>query len=172
MSPPPFGMPPVMRGMIIRCLYDELIPISELKAKFHPQNRNNHPPEQIERLAKILDYQGARRVATISKLSGLLTVGHGRVLAAEKAGWEVYPVNYQDYEDEASEYADLVADNALQEWAELDLAGVNLDIGDLGPDFDLEMLGFKDFRVDVAEKEVTIETHPKCPHCGLPLGKL
>jgi hypothetical protein len=138
--------------MKIKCLYDKLVPISELKKLFHPKNRNNHPPDQIERLAKILAYQGARYPAKISNLSNKISSGHGRVLAAEKAGWDVYPVNYQDYDDEAQEIADLNSDNAIAAWSEIDLAGVNFDVQDLGPDFDVELLGFKEFSIEPAEK--------------------
>lgn len=138
--------------MIIRCLYDKLLPIEELKKKFHPKNRNQHPPEQITRLAKILKYQGARSPAKISNQSDLITTGHGRILAAEEAGWEAYPVNFQDYDNEDQEYADLQADNSVAAWAELDLAGINADLGDLGPDFDIDLLGIKDFVLEPAEK--------------------
>lgn len=137
--------------MIIRCLYDKLVPIQELKKLFHPKNRNNHPPEQITRLAKILNYSGARYPAKISNQSGFITSGHGRILSAEEAGWTEYPVNYQDYDDDVMEYADLTADNSVAAWAELDLSGINTDIGNLGP-FDIELLGFKDFKIEVAEK--------------------
>lgn len=137
----------------VRCTYSSLVPIKELKALFHPKNRNKHPPEQLARLAQILEYQGARAPAKISKLSGRLTAGHGRVQAAELAGWSHYPVDYQDYESEEQEYADLQADNAIALWAELDLSGINADLPDLGPDFDLDLLGIKNFKIDVAEKE-------------------
>src|ERR1035437_2514888 len=50
------------------------------------------------------------------------------------------------------EYADVQADNAIASWAELDLSGINADIADLGPDFDIDVLGLKDFTLDVAEK--------------------
>lgn len=139
--------------MQIRCSYDKVFPIAELKAKFNPKNRNKHPKEQLERLAKILKYQGARKSAVLSNLSGFLTAGHGRILAAEMAGWTEYPVDLQDYDTEEQEYADLQADNAVALWAELDLSGINADLGDLGPDFDIDMLGIKNFKIDVLEKE-------------------
>jgi hypothetical protein len=138
--------------MEIKCLYSEVLPIAQLKEKFHDKNRNFHPSEQIERLAKILNYQGARLPAKISNLSGKITAGHGRILAAEKAGWSVYPVEYQDYADEAQEIADLTADNAISDWSHLDLAGINCDIVDLGPDFEIDLLGLKEFSVDLSDK--------------------
>jgi DNA modification methylase len=140
-----------------------MVPIAELKTKFNPKNRNVHPPAQIDRLAEILKYQGARKAAVLSKRSGYLTAGHGRIMAAERAGWKEYPVDYQDYDDEAQEFADLTADNAVSLWAELDLAGINQDALDFGPDFDLDMLGIKDFElVDPTELE------PGCDEDAVP----
>lgn len=136
--------------MKVRCVYDKLVPISELKS--HPKNRNIHPDDQIARLAQILDYQGFRYPVKVSKLSGFVTSGHGRIEAAKKNGWTEVPVNFQEYESEEQEYADLVADNAIALWAELDLSGINIDLGDLGPDFELDLLGIENFEIDVSDK--------------------
>jgi DNA modification methylase len=136
--------------MQIKCLYDELVSVNELKP--HPKNRNKHPEEQIPELAEILKYQGWRYPIKVSKLSGYITSGHGRLLSAKYNKWEKVPVNFQDYDSEEQEYADVQADNAIASWAELDLSGINLDIGDLGPDFDIKLLGIKDFVIEPAEK--------------------
>jgi DNA modification methylase len=136
--------------MKINCLYDSQLQLDELVP--HPKNRNDHPKEQIERLAKVLEYQGWRYPIKISKRSGYITSGHGRLEAAKLNGWTEVPVNYQDYESDEQEYADLVADNAIASWAELNLAGINADLTDLGPDFDINLLGIKDFVIEPAEK--------------------
>lgn len=140
-----------MSEIKIHCLYDELVDPRTLKN--HKDNRNKHPPEQIERLAKILEYQGWRYAIKVSKQTKSITSGHGRKLAALDRGWKLVPVVYQDYESEEQEYADVQADNAIALWAELDLPGINSDIGLLGPDFDIDLLGIKNFTVDVADKE-------------------
>lgn len=140
-----------MSDVKIHCLYDELVDPKTLKN--HKDNRNKHPPEQIERLAKILDYQGWRYAIKVSKQTKSITSGHGRKLAALDRGWKLVPVVYQDYESQEQEYADVQADNAIALWAELDLPGINSDIGSLGPDFDIDLLGIKNFTVDVADKE-------------------
>lgn len=132
--------------MKIHCNYDELVDPATLKS--HPKNRNQHPDNQIGRLAKILEYQGWRYPIKVSKRSGFVTSGHGRILAALKNGYETVPVNYQDYESDEMEYADVQADNAIASWSELDLSGINADIGDLGPDFDIDLLGIKLFMLD------------------------
>lgn len=146
--------------MQIHCLYDRLVKISDLKT--HPKNRNVHPRDQIERLAKILKYQGWRYPIKVSNRSGLITSGHGRLEAAKVNGWDEVPVNFQDYESDEQEYADLQADNAIASWAELEFSKINSDISDLGPDFDLDLLGIKNFEIDVADK------HPGCDEDEVP----
>lgn len=137
--------------MKIRCLYDKMVKVGDLKP--HPKNRNNHPDEQIQRLAQILEYQGFRYPIKVSKASGYITSGHGRLMAAKKLGMKEVPVNFQEYESEEQEYADIVADNSIASWSELDFSGINADIGDLGPDFDIDLLGIKNFEIEVADKE-------------------
>ena len=128
--------------MQIRCKYDELVSPKKLKA--HPKNRNKHKKEQIERLAKILEYQGWRYPVKVSKQSGYITSGHGRVLAAKKLKCEV-PINYQDYDNDDMEYADVQSDNAIAAWSELDMDGINDDLDSLADDFDRELLGIENF---------------------------
>jgi DNA modification methylase len=126
------------------------VKVKDLKPR--ENNRNRHPKEQIDRLSEIIKYQGFRRPIIVSNLSGQVVCGHGRLEAAKKLGIKEVPVIYQDYIDEAQEYADHVADNALQGWSELDLSGINADLGDLGPDLDIDMLGIKDFVLEPADK--------------------
>lgn len=164
-----------MENIKIHCSYDELVPISEIKINL--KNRNKHPEEQIIRLMEIIKYNGVRRCVTVSKRSGLLVVGHGRIDAMKRLGMTHAPVNFQDYESEEAEYADAVADNAIGLWAELDLSGINSDLGDLGPDFDLDMLGIKDFSIDPINFDPGTEDDQgkldeksplvtQCPNCG------
>ena len=123
---------------------DSLIP--------NPKNNNKHPPEQIERLSKLIEYQGFRNPLVVSNRSGFVLCGHGRIEAAKKAGLKQVPVMFQDFENEAQEYAYLTSDNAIASWAELDLAAVNTEMLDLGPDFDIDLLGIKDFVIEPIEK--------------------
>lgn len=159
--------------MKVHCPHDKLVDISKLK--FHPKNPNKHPQEQIERLAKILKYQGFRYPIKVSKLSGFVTSGHGRIEAAKLNGWKKVPVSVQAYESEEQEYADLVADNSVASWAELSLSDINLEVPNLGPDFDIEWLGIKNFSLDPSDlpdgnKEINEEeiskTKTECPSCG------
>lgn len=158
--------------MKIHCKYDRLVPIRDLK--LNPSNRNIHPKEQIQRLAKILAYQGFRYPIKVSNLSGVVTSGHGRIEAAQLNGWDQVPVNFQDYENSDQEYADTISDNSIASWAELDLSGINTDIGDLGP-FDIDLLGLREFNLippnfeagDESEQAQLDQKKPvQCPNCG------
>ncbi len=148
-----------------------MVPIGNLNP--HPKNPNKHTKEQIKRLAKIIEYQGFRKAITVSVLSGHITAGHGRLEAAKLLGMDRVPVDFQDYDDENQEYADLVADNSLSEWSGLDLREINFVLPDLGPSFDVEMLGMKNFKIDVAdkiledvEKKDSKKGMNECPSCG------
>jgi hypothetical protein len=130
--------------MQFNCAYTELVSISKLVP--NPKNANKHSAEQIERLAKIIDFQGQRSPIVVSKRSGFITKGHGRLMAMQKLKWEQVAVDYQDYLSEAQEYADVIADNEIARWAELDLGMVNMEMAEF--DLDLELLGMKDFSID------------------------
>ena len=147
----------------------------------NPKNNNHHPKEQIERLAKLIKYQGFRNPLVVSNRSGFVLCGHGRIEAAKLAGLKEVPVMYQDFDNEAQEYAYLTSDNAIASWAELDLSMVNTEMLDLGPDFDVDLLGIKDFAIepiekfdsDYSDKNKEINTdnfgndlQHQCPKCG------
>lgn len=136
--------------MRVRCAHDKLVAIEDLK--LDPKNRNIHPPDQIKRLAEIMAYQGWRYCVKVSNQTGIVRSGHGRIEAAKLNGWTHVPVNFQDYDNPEQEYSDSISDNAVASWSELDLSGINTDLGDLGPDFDINLLGIKDFVIDPLDK--------------------
>lgn len=128
--------------------------ISPKELKPHPRNRNEHPGDQIERLTKLLNYQGWRLPIIVSSRSGFIVAGHGRLKAAKKLKMNLVPVSYQDFEDDDQEYAFLISDNAISEWATLNLSDINDDLKELdGINFDLDLLGFKDFELDIEKEE-------------------
>lgn len=102
----------------IECAFDKIVPISELKP--NPRNPNQHPKKQIKMLAQIISQSGWRAPITVSTRSGFIVRGHGRLLAAQELGLDSAPVDYQDYESDAAELADLIADNKIQELSALD----------------------------------------------------
>lgn len=128
----------------------ELVPIEKLKPNL--KNRNKHSSEQIERLSKLISHHGFRQPIIVSRHSGLIVAGHGRLEAARKLNLKEVPVIYQEFTPE-EEYSFAISDNAIASWAELDFSGINMDIGELGPGFDVDMLGIKEFKIDPSEKE-------------------
>lgn len=145
----------------VRCEHSRLAAVDSLTP--NPKNPNTHSPEQIQRLAEIIDYQGFRHPIIVSKRSGFIAAGHGRLEAAKLLGMTEVPVDEQDFESDEAEYAFLVSDNAIAEWAMLDLAAVNLEVPNLGPDFDVDLLGLKDFTIDVAERDEDPDAVPEPP---------
>jgi len=127
----------------IYCAHTRVIDPNILKP--NPANPNRHSAHQIQLLASIIQEQGWRNPITLSKRSGLIVRGHGRLEAALLIGCDVVPVDEQDYATEAEELADLLADNRLAELAELDeddLKRLLKSIQESDPAFDLELTGF------------------------------
>jgi hypothetical protein len=118
------------------------------KLVFNPKNNNKHSKEQIDRLSKLIEFQGFRNPVIVSNRTGFVVAGHGRIEAARKIGMDKVPVMYQDFDNEAQEYAYLTSDNAIASWAELDLGMVNTEMLEFGPEFDVDMLGIKDFVIE------------------------
>lgn len=136
--------------MLIHCRYDELIPIEDLKP--YKLNRNKLSSEQIERLAKILLYQGLHTPIIVSKLSGCIVKGHGILEVIKKNSWLKAPVIYQEFDSKEQEYTFYQSNNSIANLAFLDISSINQDLTELGPDFDLEHLGLRDFTLDFADK--------------------
>ena len=114
----------------IHCAHDALIPTDH--ALENPQNPNTHTDQQIDLLTNAMRKQGWRGgPVTISKLSGLMTKGHGRKKAAQKLGMQQVPAEYQPYPTAEAEYADMVADNAIADLSEFDAAVLAAGLQDL-----------------------------------------
>ena len=120
-----------------KCAYDKLVDLNKLIS--NPKNPNKHTEEQIKLLAKIIDFQGQRQPIIVSNRSGFITKGHGRLEALKLLGWEQVAVDYQDYDNEDQEYADMVADNEIARLAEMDIEMVLSEIPNLN--IDKEYLG-------------------------------
>lgn len=134
-------------GLKIRCAYDELVEPSKLTP--HPQNPNTHPHSQIEFFHKILQYQGARRPITVSKRSGFITKGHGFLETAIKFEYQQVPVDYQEYESEEEELADIVADNQLPQLAILNHNALTQIMGQLDTGaFDMGLTAFNSSEIE------------------------
>lgn len=156
----------------IKCLFDKLVDPKQLND--NPKNRNKHGNDQIERLAQIYKYQGIRHPIIVSAETGYIVAGHGRKLAAIRAGIKEVPVVIQCFDSQEQEYAFVQSDNAIALWADLDLSGINADLEFLGPDFEISNLGIKNFTLDISEKDQADDDcddnddkkNKTCPHCG------
>lgn len=129
-------------GIEVWCAYDKLVKIDELLA--HPKNPNTHPQNQIKLLAQNIRYHGWRHAIVVSKLSGYIVAGHGRLEAARELGVSIVPVEYQDFASEDNELAVLVGDNRLAELSSLDTNSLQ-DIVDQFKenDFDTILAGYE-----------------------------
>lgn len=121
------------------CAFDEMVKTSELKE--NPKNPNMHSQEQISLLAEVIKKTGVRAPITVSKLSGLIVKGHGRLQAAKEAGLAEYPVEFQYFANADEEIAALLADNKIAEFSEIDGALLQ----ELFEDFDMDNLGLTGF---------------------------
>lgn len=135
-----------MSDIKIMCSYGKLVDPYELIE--NPKNPNRHPEKQIEILAKLIKSQGFRRPIVVSNRSGFVTVGHGRLLAAKYLEMETVPVDYQDYESEAKEWADMVADNKIAELSEFDRDAFKEILAEMDADFDYSLFGCRDSEID------------------------
>lgn len=134
-------------GIEVWCGFDKLVPVEDLKP--NPRNPNTHPARQIELLGKNIRYFGWRHPITVSKRSGLIVAGHGRLAAARHLGLQLVPVDYQDFASDNDEMAVLVADNRLAELASIDLNSLESVVNDLKVDgFDTLLTGFEDADLD------------------------
>ena len=132
---------------IVNCAHDAMVPIHKLVR--NPRNPNTHSDEQIRLLAKIIEYTGWRNPIVVSTRSGFIVKGHARLTAAEVLELEEVPVDYQDYDSEAQEWADMLADNRIAELAEIDRTVLKdlieeLDTGAI----DIELTGFNDQAIE------------------------
>lgn len=161
---------------VIHCKYDKLMKARDVAKIFNPRNPNSHSPEQLKEIKSVLEYQGIREAFRINKATGFLNVGHGRTMAGMEENWDI-PVVFQEYENEAQAYADMVADNALASWAVLDLGKIRTDLVEFGPEFDIGLLGIMNFELDPQMSEVkntgaelNLDSFDnfqhECPKCG------
>lgn len=140
--------PKAMCGEIpVYCSHDEIVDV--MKVIPNPKNPNEHDERQIEILAKVIQAQGWRKPITVSKRSGFVVSGHGRLQAALLLGADKVPVDYQDYATEADEWADLIADNRIAELSNINedlLIDILNEINDT--DIDVLLTGYEYHEID------------------------
>lgn len=136
-----------LNNAAIRCAHTSIMRPTDLHP--HPKNPNTHPPQQIEMFISILGYQGWRRCITVSTRSQFVTKGHGALQAALAAGYSEVPVDYQDYDSEEQELADIVADNQLARMSEMNTGKLQAIMVRLNASkLDMKMTGFEGGKLD------------------------
>jgi hypothetical protein len=146
----------------IRCEYTELVDPKILIDD--PQNTNTHTQDDIESMAKVLEYQGWREPIRADK-NLRIRAGHKRKKAAIYLGLEKIPVSLQEYDSDTQATADMISDNASGKRSKTDFEMINLILPDLGPELNIDCLGLVDFHVDPADKKKD-KKQRECPHCG------
>ncbi len=150
----------------VECAYDQMAPVKELR--LNPRNPNTHTTHQIRTLARIIGIQGWRAPITVSNRSGFIVRGHARHMAAELLKCETVPVDYQDYAGDEEEWADLVADNHIAKFAEMNedlLADLIKEIEAAG--YDSTLTGFDLDEIEELLARQSIETEPRDPGCRI-----
>jgi hypothetical protein len=168
-------IPETASDIAVHCAHDRLVDITELVP--NPRNPNKHPDKQVALLAKIIRHQGWRAPIVVSKRSGFIVAGHGRYEAAKLLLVATVPVNFQDFATEADEWAHLIADNRIAEFAETDQDVLNALVTELDGQIDLDLLAFDPAELSQVTDALTapnefseygedIDTEYCCPRCG------
>lgn len=162
--------PPTASTIPVHCSYARLADVTSLIP--NPRNPNKHSDKQVALLAKVIRHQGWRAPITISKRSGFIVTGHGRLAAALLLQVEQVPIDEQDFATEADEWAHLVADNRLAELADADrsmiadlLKGLNQD-----GEIDMDLTGFDMDALDELMSELSQSDEASNTTNGMPLN--
>jgi hypothetical protein len=153
------------------CKYDLLMATDEVLKRFDPKNTNTHTPDSVDRMMKVLKFQGFDKPVIISKNTGILNQGHKRSLAAKKLKQAWIPVVWRTFDSIDQEKAASISDNATGQESKIDMAIVNELVSDFDPITleDPDILGLKDFTPVPEDKFDTLKDRKEtlCPHCGL-----
>lgn len=142
-------------GIEVWCSFDELVSVDSLNP--NPKNPNKHPDSQIELLSKNIKYLGWRHPITVSKRSGFIVAGHGRLMAAKKLGVQIVPVDYQDFNSDADEMAVLMADNRLAELSETSEEDLKNILSELDGKIEIDLTGFSDAEVEQLLRDINTD---------------
>ena len=137
------------------CSFDELVSVDSLNP--NPKNPNKHPDSQIELLSKNIKYLGWRHPITVSKRSGFIVAGHGRLMAAKKLGVQIVPVDYQDFNSDADEMVVLVADNRVAELSETSEEDLKNILSELDGKIEIDLTGFSDAEVEQLLRDINTD---------------
>lgn len=134
--------------------------IAELKP--YERNAKIHNEYQLEKLCDSINEFGFLNPCIIDKEKNVIA-GHGRIMAAEKLGWEKVPCVYVEGLTDEQRRAYILADNKLSELAEWDMDLVSEELSALkDEDFNITITGFSindiqftdEMQPDITEAEV------------------
>lgn len=151
---------------------DSLIP--------YARNSRTHSEEQISQIAASMKEWGWTNPVLIDEDGGIIA-GHGRVMAAQKLGYDEVPCMVAEGWTEAQKKAYVIADNKLALNADWDFEMLSLEIEQLEIlNFNLGLTGFSEHEItgltvghdfsdsspdDFKDVSDTNLDH-KCPKCG------
>lgn len=120
------------------------------KLKPYEKNAKIHSEKQIEKLVESIKEFGFISPVLIDRNLNVVA-GHGRIMAAEKAGIEKLPCVFIEGLTESQRKAYILADNRLAEFGSWDMDLVQAELSDLDGidlDFDIESFEFPDIELD------------------------
>lgn len=114
----------------------------------YARNARKHSDEQVAKIAGSIKEFGFLNPVLIDKDNGIIA-GHGRVMAAFKLEMATVPCLRVEHLTERQKKAYILADNKLAEFASWDDELLRNELEELKElDFDLEVIGFEDFKVE------------------------
>lgn len=134
--------------------------LSEIKP--YKNNARKHDKKQIEQLANSIEKLGFRGVILIDK-NNTVIAGHGRCLAAKKAGLKEIPCIYVDDLSEDQIKALRLIDNKVAEGSKWDDGLLSLELGELSEiGFNMSDFGFENLAIS-QDKENKYTTKTSIP---------
>lgn len=143
----------------------------------YAQNPRMHSPEQVDQIAASLREFGQTQLVVVDR-AGEIIAGHGRVLAAQKLGWESVLVGVAVGWSEQQKRAYRIADNKIALNAAWDSGLLRAELVELKVDgYALDLTGFdaESLATLLASPEAPgefgaygedIPTEHQCPKCG------
>lgn len=166
-APPPREVTP--DGFKVYCAYDEIV----------ETDSRNRTPEPEQAPGGTSEDAGPHNCGTgmaspyhREQAHALHCTRHARRLASYEAGSRYAPIEWQDYDNDSAEMADLVADNRIAELAVLDqdaIAGILAELKENTDDLDPELSGFTAEQIEdmIAENKTDREAEEQAARLTL-----
>ena len=130
----------------------------------YEQNAKTHPVEQITHIANSIREFGFRQPLVIDK-DNVLVIGHGRLAAAKRLGYDTVPCVRADDLSESQIKALRLADNKTNESA-WDIDFLNVELDDI-TDIDMAQFGFDITTMDGFGEEFELPDGEKSDMCQI-----